>query len=412
MTPKHVRPDRTAFVLAGGAARGAYEVGVMAHVMEEVAKDLGHDIRLDVLCGTSVGALNACGLAAFADLGRDAIGRVVDVWTKLRVADLVRPDTRGILNMGARLLGRASAADLAPVREGGLVDPEGLERLVTQSIPFHRIQENLEARHFDALTVSTTHVGSGRTVVYVQRREPELPRWSNDPTTVARACPITAQHALASAAIPILFRAVKLDGDWHCDGGLRQNVPLSPARRLGAGRVLVINPRYISTTPLDDLGGEDLFPGPLFVLGKTLNALLLDRIDTDLARLQTINRILEAGTRVYGDGFVDALNGELGFLKGQGMRPMRALLVRASQDIGRMAAEFVRSPAFSDMGGLSGRLIRRLAEPESRNEADLLSYLLFDGTFAGQLIELGRADARARHAELCAFFAAPPPEAS
>ncbi len=44
--------------------------------------------------------------------------------------------------------------------------------------------------------------------------------------------------------------------------------------------------------------------------------------------------------------------------------------------------------------------MRRLAEPDSRNEADLLSYLLFDGTFAGQLIEVGRADARARHEEL------------
>lgn len=403
-----VHPDRTAFVLAGGAARGAYEVGVMAYIMDAVARDLGREIRLDVLCGTSVGALNACGLAAFADLGRDAAHRVVDVWTKLRLGDLVRPDTRGILTMGARLLGRRgdTGDDLVPVREGGLLDPEGLERLVARSIPFHRIQENLDAGRVDAVTVSTTHIKSGRTVVYVHRRDPILPSWSNDPTTVARACRLTARHALASAAIPILFRAVAIDGDWHCDGGLRQNVPLSPARRLGAGRVLVVNPRYVSTAPLDDRSAEDLFPGPLFVLGKTLNALLLDRIDTDLARLETINRILGAGSRIYGDGFVDALNGELGFAAGQGMRPMRALLVRASQDIGRMAAEFVRSPAFAEIGGLAGRLVRRLAEPESRNEADLLSYLLFDGTFAGQLIELGRADARARHDELCAFFSA------
>jgi NTE family protein len=200
---------------------------------------------------------------------------------------------------------------------------------------------------------------------------------------------------------------VKLEGSFHCDGGLRQNVPLSPARRLGAARVLVVNPRHVATTPLDDLGGEDLFPGPLFVLGKTLNALLLDRIDTDLARLETINRILEAGSRVSGPGFVESLNGELGFAPGTGFRPLRALLVRASQDIGRMAAEFVRTPKFAANAGLSGRLIRRLAEPESRNEADLLSYVLFDGDFAGQLIELGRADARARHAELCAFLASP-----
>jgi NTE family protein len=399
------KPHRTALVLAGGAARGAYEVGVVQHVVEEVGRDLGRPVRLDVLCGTSVGALNACGLAAFADLPPGArMERVVDVWRGLDVNELVRPDVQGILGMGARLLGRAPARSEVPAREGGLLAPEGLEELVARSIPFDRIEANLRAHHLDALTVSTTHVPSGRTVVYVHQRELSLPRWSHDPTTVPRAAAITARHALASAAIPILFRAVELEGDWHCDGGLRQNVPLSPARRLGAARVLVINPRFISTAPLDDAAGEHLFPGPLFVLGKTLNALLLDRIDTDLARLETINRILAAGTRLSGDGFVDGLNHELGFHDGQGLRRMAALLVRASQDIGKMAADYVRRPAFAKVGGMAGRLMRRLAEPDSRNEADLLSYLLFDGGFAGELIELGRADARARHDELCAFF--------
>jgi NTE family protein len=403
--PRDIEEDRTALVLAGGAARGAYEVGVVQHVLTEVAKDLGHDVGLDILSGTSVGALNACGLAAFADLGRTRASRLVDVWTSLDVTELVRPDVRGVLQMGARLLGRGAGDDGIPAREGGLIAPEGLERLIARNVPFSRIEGNIQAGHLHALTVSTTHITSGRTVVYVQQSLPGAPQWSSDPTTVARAAKINARHALASAAIPILFRAVKLDGDYHCDGGLRQNVPLSPARRLGASRVLVVNPRHVSTQPLDDQGAEDLFPGPLFVLGKTLNALLLDRIDTDLARLETINKILLAGTRLHGDGFVEALNREMGYAEGRGLHPMRALLVRASEDIGRMAAEYVRSPAFARIGGISGRLMRRLAEPESRNESDLLSYLLFDGTFAGQLIEVGRADARARHSELCAFFA-------
>ena len=402
---------RTALVLAGGAARGAYEVGVVQHVVEDVARDLGHPIRFDVLCGTSVGALNACGLAAFADRGPRSIDELVGVWTHLDVADLVRFDTRGILQMGGRLLGRAApppSGDV-PVREGGLIAPEGLERLVARRIPFDRIHDNIAAGHLRALTVSTTHVASGRTFVHVHQRDGAPLEWSHDPTITARATRITARHALASAAIPILFRAVAIDGEYHCDGGLRQNVPLSPARRLGAHRVFVVNPRHIPTTPLDDRGAETFFPGPLFLLGKTLNALLLDRIDTDLARLETINRILEAGARVAGPHFVAALNRELGFPAGKGLRPMRALLVRASEDIGRLAAEHVRSPAFAKVGGLAGTVMRRLAEPDSRNEADLLSYLLFDGAFAAQLIEMGRADARSRHEELCAFFAESPP---
>ncbi len=253
--------------------------------------------------------------------------------------------------------------------------------------------------------MSTTHVQSGRTVVFVQTPDGKLPPWSNDPTIDPRPVKIRAQHALASAAIPILFRSVRIDGEFHCDGGLRQNVPLSPARRLGADAVLVINPRFVSEAPSAPQT-EEHFPGPLFLLGKTLNALLLDRIDTDLARLESVNRILDAGVAAYGPDFIAKLNTTLGHKPGQGLRPMRAMLVRASQDIGALAAEFVRTNSRA-ISGLTGRLIRRLASAQDNpDESDLLSYVLFDGRFAKTLIELGRKDAAARHGELCDFFRA------
>ena len=395
---------RVALVLAGGAARGAYEVGVVEYVLHDVARALKRPLKFDILCGTSVGALNACGLAAYAHLGPDSVGRMRDVWHGLELDDLVRTDVRSVLSMGSRLLGRAGGGDV-PAREGGLLDPTGLERLVGRSIPFDLIGSNLDGGHVDALTVSTTHVQSGKTVVFVQRRERHLPAWSADPTIEPRAASIRVEHALASAAIPILFRSVLIDGEFHCDGGLRQNVPLSPARRLGADAVLVINPRYVPTTPLDE-GDDDVeneLPGPLFLLGKTLNALLLDRIDTDLARLESVNKILEAGTKAYGPGFVEKLNAAMGHKPGKGLRPMKAMLVRSSQNIGMLASEFVRKSKLSS-SGITGRLIRRLAAEGAQNESDLLSYLLFEGSFAKELIDLGREDARARHDELCEFF--------
>lgn len=394
--------QRTALVLAGGAARGAYEVGVVQHVLEQVSKDIGRDVRFDILSGTSVGALNACGMAAFADLGPARMGRVVDVWTSLDIVELVRLDARGLFEMTTRLLRRSPVA--VADRVGGFIDPTGLEELVHRTIPFERIEANIRAGALAALTVSTTHVKTGRTVVYVQSSSAtDVPTWRHDSTTRAVATKINARHALASAAIPILFRAVSIDGAYHSDGGLRQNVPLSPARRLGATRVFVVNPRCLPDAPLVDSAPETA-PGLLFLLGKTLNALLLDRIESDLARLSTINRILEAGTRAYGEGFVDVLNKEMGYREGAGLYPMHNMLVRATEDIGRMAADFVRSPGFSRIGGMTGQLMRRLAERDAGNEADLLSYLLFDGEFARQLIELGRRDARARHEELCRFF--------
>jgi NTE family protein len=87
------------------------------------------------------------------------------------------------------------------------------------------------------------------------------------------------------------------------------------------------------------------------------------------------------------------------------LRPMATVLVRASADLARLAAEFVRSPAFEARNrNLLGRLLRRMAEVEGGAQADLVSYLLFDGQFAGELIALGRADARRQHEELCGFF--------
>ena len=251
------------------------------------------------------------------------------------------------------------------------------------AIPFEHIHDNLaggpraRAHRVDDARLERPHRGLRADAATESSR-----RGARTRRSIRARRSITANHALASAAIPILFRSVRIDGEFHCDGGLRQNVPLSPARRLGADAVLVINPRFITDEPARAEGGE-AFPGPLFLLGKTLNALLLDRIDTDLARLESVNKILDAGTRVYGADFVTKLNAALGHKPGHGLRPMRAMLVRASQDIGALAAEFVREHC--DRIERPHRRRSFAASPTSGddpNESDLLSYVLFDGRFA------------------------------
>jgi NTE family protein len=401
----------TALVLAGGAARGAYEVGVVRHVVEDVARSLGRDVPLDLLCGTSVGAINVCALAAWADEPRARAARLESHWASLTVGDVVRFDGSEILQMFSALIGRARPPKPGETRRGGLLDPRGLEAVIARAIPFERIAEHLRAGRIKAVSVSATHVATGRTMVFLQRAQAGLPHWGSDPTTSARAVTLRAEHALASAALPLLFPAVRIDRHFFSDGGLRQNVPLSPARRLGADALVVVNPRHIAPPGIIDAESTEIteneiaFPGPFFLLGKTLNALLLDRIDSDIDRLERINKLLDAGTRHYGPRFVDELNTELGNPPNRQVRPLRAVLVRASQDIGCLAAEFVRGPVFARRTrGVLAKMMRRLAEGEARNQADLLSYLLFDGEFARQLVELGRADAAEHHEELCKLF--------
>lgn len=224
---------------------------------------------------------------------------------------------------------------------------------------------------------------------------------------VARPATIRAEHALASAAVPLLFPAVAIDGHFYCDGGLRQNVPLSPARRLGAEGLIVVNPRFIresSPTAAMAKEHESLYPDPLFVAGKAMNALLLDRIENDINRLNKLNAVLAAGTRRFGPGFVDALNDELRQSGDGGIKPLDVVYIRSSQDIGRLAAQYVRSPTFARrVPGILGYVLRHLAD--GHEEADLLTYVLFDGEFCGRLIEIGFHDARQRHDELVGFFA-------
>ena len=54
-------------VLAGGGARGAYEIGVLIYLREKLSKRLGRDVPLDILAGTSVGAINAAFIASTMD---------------------------------------------------------------------------------------------------------------------------------------------------------------------------------------------------------------------------------------------------------------------------------------------------------------------------------------------------------
>lgn len=400
---------KVALVLAGGAARGAYEVGVVQHILEDVARDLGRDPPLDILCGTSVGALNTCGLAAFADYPRARARRLVDVWSHLTIERVLSIERGELFTLMRSLVGRPP--HIAPDAQHGvgLVDPSAIERLITDAVPFGRIQQHLDAGLLSAVTVTATHVGSGRTIVFIAQKDSLGVNWSTDPTMTGEKVRLEPVHALASAAIPIIFPAVRVGGEFYCDGGLRQNVPLSPARRLGADGIVVVSPRYLPLAKPDALEervNEEAFPGPLFLLGKTLNALLLDRLDSDIDRLRRINMILEAGCRRYGGHFLEEINEAMGLPPGkQGMRPLATVLVRASEDLGKLAGEFVRAPSFLQRNrGVLGRVMRRMADAEGGSQPDLLSYLLFDGEYARELIALGRRDARRQHEELCAFF--------
>jgi NTE family protein len=204
----------------------------------------------------------------------------------------------------------------------------------------------------------------------------------------------------------MLFPAVKIGDEYFTDGGLRQNTPMSPAIRLGADRLLLVSLRHVKKNEPKSVEKErvEAYPKPLFLAGKALNALMLDHTEYDLMRMQRINQILEAGRAAFGDRFEDTMSHELVRLRGAPLRRIQAAHIRPSEDIGAIAADYAKSGKVKLKGQVAKRLIHRLAGGEARNESDFLSYLLFDGDFASELIELGRRDAAKKEDELAALF--------
>jgi NTE family protein len=140
-----------------------------------------------------------------------------------------------------------------------------------------------------------------------------------------------------------------------------------------------------------------------FLLGKILNAFLLDHIDTDIELLTRLNHVLADGTQMFGPDFTERMSAVAQRRNAPAYRFVSSLTVRPSDDIGRLASEHVRRGRFRGDPIITKRLLT-LLDFGAGTEADLASYLLFDGTFCRQLIEMGRADAMARREELMAFF--------
>lgn len=404
---------RIALVMSGGGARGAYEAGVLSYLFGDLAPQLGHAVRFEIVTGTSVGAVHACYVAA-TQADPNAGARLLDLWRSLSFEKVFEVGARDLVRVPWRLLGFGAVSELivgddkAPDRLPGLFDTAWLESIVFRQIDWSRLRRNIDSGALQALAVAATEIATGRSVVFVDSHQGRMPAWARDPFVIARPTRIAALHALASAAIPLVFPAVRIDRTYYCDGGLRLNTPLSPALRLGADRVLVIGLRYPRTPEEEDRLArrrEANYTSPTYMLGKALNALLLDRIEYDVDRLRLFNAILESGVQTYGDGFLQKINEPIIAQRNTPYRIVRDFFLRPSKDLGVLAAECMRhQPRSSGLRDWLSRNVARFAARGAIGEADLLSYLFFDRCYADHLIELGRRDAAARADELVRFL--------
>ncbi len=398
-------------VLSGGGARGAYEVGVIQGIVEAVGPKPGDPALFQVIAGTSVGAINGAWLAANAHHEDHAIDEFADVWRGLQLRQNLRVDLIGLAGWTSPLRFLRTASRGNPETLGrSVLDPTGLETLVRTTIDFERVHDNVNRGLVKAFLVAALHIGTGTTTMFAELAPGAQFRRMKHPRRVARLERVEFEHVLASSAIPALFPARRVGRSYFADGSLRFNTPIAPAIRAGAEKLVVITLRHdLDEAPNIEGPGRatEQYPSAIFLLGKLFNALLLDPVAYDLQILERFNRMQEVLDQSLSPDEKARVDGVLEETRGMGYRKLETLVFEPSENIGIMAGDHLREHlAGWSLGRFYEWILAKAANVDATWEADLASYLLFDGAWASKLIALGKKDALAKRDEIRAFFEA------
>lgn len=186
-------PPRTAFILAGGASRGAYQAGCLKRLEEE-------GIVPDLVIGSSIGVCNSL---VWATGGAEALW---GFWSRAKSL----PQVLDVSLTKNALLGNS------------LFSMDRLVRYIEDEVDFDRCFASETE-----LTFILANLSEGREELRGNRTEADEEHFR----AVSRA----------GYTIPILHPLIEIDGDLYADGGFLWNVPFEYAEEWGATRVYVLS---------------------------------------------------------------------------------------------------------------------------------------------------------------------------
>ena len=360
---------KTALVLPGGGARGAFQVGVLKAIAELLPRRTPNPFP--IISGTSAGAVNSIVLGTRAHNLRTAVAELERVWANFRCHHVYKTDHLTMLKSSLRWMASLVLGGWLVGMPNSLLDNTPLRELLSRNVHFPRVRNAIEAGHLDALAVTAAGYGSARSTTFFEAR-PDRLGWERT-RRVGVNTDLGLDHLMASIAVPYVFPPTRIGNEYFGDGAMRQATPLSPALHLGADRILVIGIR-------DETGGLEIDAGdspPSFaqIAGYMLDTLFMDGLYTDLERITRINELL------------DVLPEQTLWIGEREMRPIDTMLIVPSQDL-RMIAEKHRAEL-----PFAIRALVRSVGGNPPGENTLLSFLLFEQAYTRELIKLGYEDA-------------------
>jgi len=373
--------SKTALILSGGGARGAYQVGVLkaiAHLQPQG----GHN-PFDIICGTSAGAINACVLACESDHYGHAITRLEHIWSSL--------DSRKIHKVGFLQLLKSTLRIFASFFHEGrvagvpkaLLDNTPLRQLLESQIDFSKLTARLAQGDLTALSITALAYDSGKNVSFYQGSD-EVKSWRRNQRVGSRTV-LSHDHLMASSALPAIFPAVRIQGEYFGDGAIRQSAPLSTALHLGADRLFVIGVSHNAREQAEPNNPNSSPPSFAQIAGHLLNSSFIDAMDEDLEMLQRFNRISAYLTAEQQDS--------------AHVYPVEVLTITPSIRFDDIAANHI-----GDLPRSMRTFFKTIGATRAGGGASMASYLLFESAFCQELMAAGYADAMEREQEIMAFL--------
>ncbi len=379
----HLPAQKIGLVLSGGGARAAYQVGVLKAMSELIATPCTNPFP--IICGTSAGGINAAGLASHADCLSEAVVQLEQVWTNFRTEQVYRTDWAGVLGCAAKFLWTIAFGRLHNDRPVSLLDNTPLNALLEKKMMLSRINHVIDSGYLDALCITASGYSSAESVSFFQGKR-QLEGWKRA-RRVGIHTTINIEHLMASAAIPLLFPAVHINREYFGDGAMRQLAPISPALHLGAEKVLVIGVSSDGEKSVREK--TEGYPSIAQVVSNILNSSFIDSLEGDIERLTRINRTIslipEDVRRQHTKlKHVDVL------VISPASKTLDQIAMKHAMALPKSIRTFVYGSGAMKRGG-----------------AGVLSYLLFEGEYCQELIQLGYDDAMQKEEAIKAFLHIP-----